>query len=260
VSAFHAFYEPAGADEFTSTPATAGPWDPASQHAGPPSALLARAFERHDPVRGQRLARVTVDILRPVPVKPLTLRVRTVRPGRRITLVEGVVEADGQEVMHGRGWRIAEPAEPTPALGGGSAPPDLPADEPGFWPGAHTAGYVAAMDWRFVTGGFRNPGPAQVWMRPRAPLVAGEETGAFSRTLLAADSGNGVSGHLDPARWLYVNVDLTVALHRLPRGDWVLLDAATTLGADGTGLTATRLADREGAVGQGMQTLVVTPR
>jgi hypothetical protein len=259
--AFDAFYEPAGADTFTSTPATAGPWDPASQHAGPPSALLARAFERHEPVDGQRLARVTVDILRPVPVRPLTLRVGTVRPGRLVTLVEGVVEAGGQEVMHARGWRIAQPAQPTPALGEASTVPDLPAEsDVGFWPGAHTAGYVAAMDWRFVTGGFRKPGPAQVWMRARAPLVAGEETGAFGRTLLAADSGNGVSGHLDPARWLYVNVDLTVVLHRLPRGEWLLLDAATTLGADGTGLAATRLADREGTVGRGMQTLVVTPR
>jgi len=125
---------------------------------------------------------------------------------------------------------------------------------------AHTDGYVAAMDWRFATGGFRQPGPAQVWMRPRVPLVAGEETGPFSRTLLAADSGNGVSGYLDPADWLYVNVDLTVALHRLPRGEWILLDAASTLGPDGTGLAVTRLADRDGAIGQGIQILVVTRR
>jgi len=256
-----AFYEAREKGRFASTAATAGPWDPGSQHAGPPSALLARAFERHEPVDGQRLARVAVDILRPVPVKPLTLRVRTVRPGRRITLVEGVVEADGQEVLHGRGWQLATPPEPTPERGTATDIPALPReDEPRFWPGAHTDGYVAAMDWRFATGGFREPGPAQVWMRARAPLVAGEETGPFSRTLLAADSGNGVSGYLDPADWLYVNVDLTVALHRLPRGEWILLDAASTLGPDGTGLAVTRLADRDGAIGQGMQTLVVTRR
>ncbi|MGK5522497.1 hypothetical protein ACSNN9_24510 [Micromonospora sp. URMC 107] len=45
---YEAFYEPAG--RFGSTPATAGPWDPAAQHAGPPSALLARALAGHDPV------------------------------------------------------------------------------------------------------------------------------------------------------------------------------------------------------------------
>ncbi|MCW2638633.1 MAG: hypothetical protein JWP76_939 [Dactylosporangium sp.] len=266
-----AFYEPRGGDTFAATPATAGPWDAASQHAGPPSALFARAFERHEPVEGQRLARVAVDILRPVPVAPLTLRVRTVRPGRRITLVEGVAEADGQEVLHARGWRIAQSQQPAPvAVDGGAVDggavgdaevPDLPADgRVGVWPGAHSAGYMEAMEWRFVTGAFMRPGPAQVWMRPRLPLVAGEETSPVCRTMMVADSGNGVSAHLDPTRWLFVNVDLTVVLHRQPRGEWILLDATTTIGPDGAALAASRLSDCDGAIGQGMQTLVVSPR
>jgi hypothetical protein len=263
---FSAFYESDGVDAsgrelLIASPATAGPWDPASQHAGPPSALFARAFERHEPVDGQRLSRVAVDILRPVPVAPLTLRVRTVRPGRRITLIEGVAEAGGQEVLHARGWRIAEPDRPVPARGGDESVPDLPAaGAVGFWPGAHMAGYVSAMEWRFASGGFQQPGPAQAWMRPRVPLVAGEETSAFCRALLVADSGNGISAHLDPTRWLFVNVDLTVVLHRLPRGEWLLLDATTTIGPAGAGLASSRLSDLDGAIGQGMQTLVVTPR
>ncbi|NJC67544.1 thioesterase family protein [Planosporangium flavigriseum] len=257
-----AFYEPAGVDTFVATPATAGPWDAGSQHAGPPSALFARAFERHEPVAGQQLARVAVDILRPVPVAPLTLRVRIVRPGRRITLVEGVAEADGQEVLHARGWRIAQaPEQPPVAAPLDEVLPDLPAeDTAGFWPGAHTAGYVEAMEWRFVSGAFGRPGPARVWMRPRLPLVAGEETSPFCRTMMIADSGNGVSAHLDPARWLFVNVDLTVVLHRQPRGEWVLLDAETTIGPAGAALAASRLSDRDGVIGQGMQTLVVARR
>ncbi|MGC9667824.1 thioesterase family protein [Planosporangium sp. 12N6] len=258
---YDAFYEPAGGDTFVATPATAGPWDARSQHAGPPSALLARAFERHEPVEGQRLVRVAVDILRPVPVAPLTLRVRTVRPGRRITLVEGVAEADGQEVLHARGWRLAATAEPAPVGAATGEVPELPADGPsGIWPGTHTEGYMEAMEWRFVSGSFTAPGPAAAWMRPRLPLVAGEETSPVCRTMMVADSGNGISAHLDPTRWLFVNVDLTVVLHRPPRGEWVLLDATTTIGPDGAALAASRLSDRDGAVGQGMQTLLVTPR
>jgi hypothetical protein len=256
-----AFYEPAGVDMFVATPATAGPWDAASQHAGPPSALFARAFERHEPVEGQQLARVAVDILRPVPVAPLTLRVRIVRPGRRITLVEGVAEADGQEVLHARGWRIAHAQEPSPVERGDDAVPDLPAGGgSAIWPGAHSAGYMEAMEWRFVSGGFMRPGPARVWMRPRLPLVAGEETSPVCRTMMIADSGNGVSAHLDPTRWLFVNVDLTVVLHRQPRGEWILLDAETTIGPAGAALAASRLSDQDGAIGQGMQTLVVSSR
>jgi Acyl-CoA thioesterase C-terminal domain/Acyl-CoA thioesterase N-terminal domain len=256
-----AFYEPAGADVFVATPATAGPWDAGAQHAGPPSALLARAFEQHQPVAGQRLSRITVDILGPVPVAPLTLRVRTVRGGRRITLVEGVVEAAGREVLHARGWRIAVPDQPTPAVGRDGPVPDLPAvAESGFWPTAHSTGYVAAMEWRSVDGPINRPGPARVWMRPRLPLVAGEKTSPVSRVLLVADSGNGVSGVFDPGEWLFVNVDLTVVLYRPPRGEWVLLDAVTTVGTGGSGLATSRLADRDGAIGQGMQTLVVSRR
>jgi hypothetical protein len=251
------FYEPAGHGTFISSPATAGPWDPASQHAGPPSALLARALA--DPEGGQTLARVAVDILRPVPVAPLTLRVRTVRPGRRVTLVEAVAEAGGREVLHARGWRLAPGS--SPAVDADGPVPQLPAaTEPLIWPGAYREGYLSAMEWRFVAGGLTAPGPARAWVRPRMPLVAGEETSPASLAMLVADSGNGISGWFDPAEWLYVNVDLTVALHRQPRGDWLLLDATTTVGADGTGLASSRLADADGWVGRGLQTLVVGPR
>jgi hypothetical protein len=255
-----AFYEAVSADRFAATPACAGPWDAGSQHAGPVSALLARALERHEPVAGRHLARVSIDIFRPVPVAPLTLRVRTVRPGRRVALLEAMAEADGREVAQARGWCILASSEPAPATRDDPVP-DLPEPaELSFWPGAHAAGYVAAMEWRFVTGGFTRPGPAQVWMRPRVPLVAGEETSPFGRTLTAADSGNGVSGWLEPTQWLFVNVDLTVALHRPPRGEWILLDAQTSIGEGGVGVVASRLGDRDGIIGRGLQTLVVTPR
>lgn len=255
-----AFYRPAGDDTFVTTPAVAGPWDADFQHAGPPSALLARAFERHEPVDGQQLARVSVDILGPVPVAPLTLRVRTVRPGQRVTLVEGVAEAGGREVLHARGWRINSPPRPAPAVGDGAVPGLPERSEAQFWPGAHTAGYLAAMEWRFASGAFTQPGPAQAWVRPRLPLLPDEEISPVSRALLVADSGNGVSGYLDPTTWLFINVDLTVVLHRPPHGEWVLLDASTTIGAGGTGLATSRLADRTGWIGQAMQTLVVAPR
>jgi hypothetical protein len=256
-----AFYEAAGNGMFVATPATAGPWDAGAQHGGPPSALLARAFERHEPVEGQHLSRVCVDILRPVPVAPLAVRVRTVRPGKRVTLIEGVAEAGGQEVLHARGWRIAEPASPAAAAGGDATVPDLPEhSDRGFWKGAHAGGYLTAMDWRFVTGGFTDAGPAEVWMRHRVPLVAGEETSPVCRALIVADSGNGVSAYLDPTEWLFVNVDLTVVLHRQPRGEWVLLDATTTIGPAGTGIAASRLGDRDGTFGRGLQTLVIARR
>jgi len=256
------FFEPAGTGTFVATPATAGPWSAQAQHGGPPSALAARALELHEADEGQRLARVAVDILRPVPLGKITVRTRTVRPGRRVALLEAVLEADDQEVLHARGWRIAVPDGQVPAAATGPVPPPIPDEQPpsGFR-GAYQDGYLAAIDFRFLDGaGFSRHGPAMVWGRPKIPLIPDEEPSPMCRALLLADSGSGVSATLDPADFLFINVDLTVVLQRDPAGEWLLLDAVTTIGDQGTGLAETTLSDAGGPCGTALQTLLVAPR
>ncbi|HTS95195.1 MAG TPA: thioesterase family protein [Streptosporangiaceae bacterium] len=258
------FFEPAGTHSFVATPSTAGPWSAQSQHGGPPSALAAWAMEQHEPDEGQRLARVTVDILRPVPVGKVTVRTRMVRPGRRVAMLEAVLEADGQEVLHARGWRLATPGGEVPVIGADAAPPPIPAPAERAlitFPSGHVTGYLDAIDWRFVTGGaFDVPGPAMVWARPTIPLLPDEPMSPMCRALLIADSGSGVSATLDPQRFTFINVDLTVVLSRDPDGEWLLLDAVTTIGDQGAGLAETALSDRYAACGKAMQTLLVAPR
>ena len=260
----NAFFEPAGDGAFVATPAAAGPWSPDAQHGGPPSALAARALENHQSDDGQRLARVAVDILRPVPVTELTIRTRTIRPGRRVALVEAVMEADGQEVLHARGWRIARPAGHTPAIPGDAPPPPMPGPSgqelPPRLPNAHTTGYLAAIEWRFIDGGPGDPAPARAWTRPAIPLIPGEDASPMCRALLVADSGSGVGAVLDPAHFLFINVDLTVVLPRDPVGEWLLLEAMTTTNTQGTGLAETALSDTSGRCGTAIQTLLVAPR
>jgi Thioesterase-like superfamily len=256
-----AFFEPAGPDTFVATASTIGPWDPAAQHGGPPSALAARVMEAWEPAPHQRLASVTVDILRPVPVGKLTARTRTVRPGRRVTLVETVLEASGREVLHARGWKIEIAAGPVPPTPGAVRPP-VPAVPP---PDAAAAmaweGYGTAMEWRYVSGGGLDvPGPAAAWMRPTIPLLPGEKMSPMCRALLAADSGSGLSAVLDLKSFAFVNVDLSVMLERDPAGEWLLLDAVTAIGPSGTGVARTALADQSGPVGRALQALLVAPR
>ena len=103
-------------------------------------------------------------------------------------------------------------------------------------------------------------GPGRVWMRLRYPLLADEPLTALARLAASADFGNGVSATLPFDRFLFINADLTIHLHRPAMGEWIGLDARTVLDARGTGLAESVLHDTSGSVGQAFQTLVVQPR
>jgi hypothetical protein len=245
-------------ERFVPSEATRGPWDPGAQHAGPPSALLGRAIERCQPRADTRVGRVTLEILRPVPLEPLAVEARVVRPGRSVELLEASLSGPDGEVMRARAWRLqAGGAELATAA---QAPPPGPErGSPGdFFPTGERVGYHTAMEYRFVSGGFLEPGPATVWMRMRVPLVEDEEPSPLQRVLVAADSGNGVSAALDWRRYLFINTDLSVHLLRPPDGEWVCLDAVTHV--DGLGLSDTELWDERGRIGRAAQTLLVRAR
>ncbi|MEU6037866.1 thioesterase family protein [Actinomadura sp. NPDC047616] len=253
------FYEPLDEDRFASTPATAGPWSPGFQHGGPVSALLGRAFQRHDPVPGTRIARVTVEILAPVPVAPLRVTVRTVRPGRRVSLLEGELFHEERPVARATGWRIAAAPDHVEPTDHAPAPPPLPATGQAVtaWPGAYMDGYLSAMEWRYTEGSFTGRGPGRTWARPRVPLVTGEADTPLVRALVLADSASGVGAQLDFAKLLVINTDVTVALHRDPVGEWICMDARVHASPHGSALAQASLADPSGEFGHVLQTLLV---
>jgi hypothetical protein len=254
-----AFYEPVGPGSFRSTEHTVGPWGPDNQHAGPPAALLVRAIEGVLPAAGGRLSRVTVDLLGGVPVAEVEARARVLRPGRSVQLAEAELVAGGQVAARATAWWHR--ATDTSAVATSpAAAPARPAGAPSVGVSWAVGGYLAAMDWVPVAGSFNQPGPATVWSRMRHPLVAGEQPTGLQRLLVVADSGNGVSWRLDPARWLFINTELTVHVLRPPTGEWICLDAVTHVGVDGTGLATSQLSDEHGGVARGAQALLVRPR
>jgi hypothetical protein len=254
------FYEADG-ERFASTELTRGPWDPETQHAGPPAALLGREVERLEDAEEFQVARITFEILRAVPIAPLRVEARVVRPGRRVQLVEGSLSDQEGEVMRATAWRLRTAPVELPELPQPEPPPGPEAAEPrDFVPTGQEVGYHTAMEYRFLEGAFREPGPAKVWMRMRHPLVGGEQTSPLQRVLTAADSGNGVSATLDWRRFLFINVDLSVHLERMPAGEWVCLDAITLPQPNGVGIADTLLLDERGRIGRGLQSLLVSAR
>jgi hypothetical protein len=239
-----------------------GPWDPGAQHGGAPAALLAEAV-RED---GMHVARLTYEFLGPVPLLPLGIETRVVRPGRRFQLVEAELLRESEAIVRLRAVRLrhdpvggldaAADAEAVP--GGGpdaAAPGDFPIeapDEKGF--------HRTAMEIRFAAGTSYGPGPALAWFRFARPLLDADAPSPLSLAAAAADFGNGVSRVLDFDRHLFVNTDLSIHLSREPAGEWVMLDARTRVEAHGAGLAASTLYDERGPIGLAAQSLFVAER
>ncbi|TAM90309.1 MAG: thioesterase family protein, partial [Jatrophihabitans sp.] len=232
---------------------------PGLQHGGPPSALQVRAAERlAAAVTGRAdlfACRIAVDLLRPVPVGDVEVGARLVRAGRGAVVVETSLSAGGSQRLGGRVWLLAR--HDTAAVADGSVPRQVPDAAPHF---SFSFPFSDSVDWHEVEGAITVPGPAVVWARPRIALVAGEDYSSLQRATLIADSGNGISATLDWDDWTFLNVDLDVHLARPIVGDWLHMAAETHLGTQGTALARSTLADTQGPVGAGAQTLLIARR
>jgi acyl-coenzyme A thioesterase PaaI-like protein len=249
---------------FAATEMTRGPWDVNSQHGGPPAALIAHEIEARPGSRtDMRIARITIDILRPVPIGIIQMTARIAHSSRSIEIVDTTLaDDDGRTLARASVVRIRASDEPMPAVVGPGRPPPIPPSE---LPATLTdfgfdVGYHTAMETRYAVGSFGERGPATVWFRMRVPTVAGEPIHPASRVMIAADSGNGVSHVIDFRTHVFVNPELTVHLHRYPTGEFVGLDAVTTTDVTGIGLADTALFDESGPIGRGTQALFIGTR
>jgi len=267
-----ACFEPDGA-LFVPTPLANGPWAVGALHGGPVGALLAHLCEQADTTAPEplRIARITVDLLRPVPLAPLRPDVRIARPGRKVDWVDASLHAGDVEVARASALRLR--GDPI------TLPPDVdpwsrgaPGDEPfagspedgqtfvrswdGTVPGFHDLG----IDMRFVRGLPTVSGPGQIWARLLQPMIAGVPTSPLMRVMGAADFGNAASSLMAPNLYSYVNADLVVSLWRQPEGEWIGVGAVTRADLDrGTGLAEMALHDHLGPIGRAEQNLFIQP-
>jgi hypothetical protein len=247
---------------FSPTGASRGPWSPDSQHGGPPAMLLARAVESQPAPVPMLVSRLTVELMRPVPLTPLRVEAGLLRGGRRVQLVEASLWAGETEVARARALRIRQAPLELPPGPPAAAPPPGPEEFPPWqgWAAPDQEAYhTVGVELRFASAR-KGDGPVTAWVRLRQPLLEGEEPTPLQRVAAAADFGNGVAPVLDPRRYIFVNPDLSIHLHREPAGEWVCIRSRSWVEADGRGLAESALHDRRGRIGRAVQSLLVEPR
>ena len=73
-----------------------GPWNPEHLHGGPICGVLARAIEACASPVPMRVARMTVEMTRAVPMAPFSVHAEVTRAGRRIQQIDARIAAEGR--------------------------------------------------------------------------------------------------------------------------------------------------------------------
>jgi hypothetical protein len=248
-------------DRVVTSSNAAGPWDINMQHGSAPAALAVWAAETVPTREPMQIARVTIDLMRPVPVAPLTLKTEVLREGRKIQLcavrlLAGDAVVVGATILKIKTQALNLPSEVADAAVELPGPDQAREEQPSF----SSSPFVTGISMRAARGRFGVPGPGAIWYRVDRPLVEGSPVSQVMRAVVAADFCNGTSAVLDFHEWTFINADLTVNFARQPLGAWILLDAESWIGPDGAGIATARLADERGYFGRAVQSLVIEKR
>ena len=238
---------------FVPTPITRGPWMDTATHGGPPCALLAHAIEsqRGDP--DLFVSRITIDLFRPIPIKPLELKTNLAREGKRIKLVDAYIVADGVEVARASGLMLRK----NPGMSGEttlsasrSIPPweSVPIKHFIDEPLEGVERYHAVMQVRRIDPPHQGASMA-AWIRlpvtlmPETPLTPLERVGGL------ADFSSAMGMMSRGVRASFINADISIALHREPEGEWICLESAGRGDHDGISSSSVHLHDSRGLFG-----------
>lgn len=235
-------------DHYRPNPSCRGPWDPNSLHGRVIAGLLGAEIERLHGASDFQFSRLTVDLWRLPTFVPMSVQTSIAREGGRIRVVDAECFAAGTsigrasgvllrrgEVPEGEVWQPEPWDMPVPA----QIPAEpLPANRPGNW----------QPMWETRGRGFGTPGRKRVWMREIRPLIAGRPLTPFQRVALACDFASPLAN--SGAHGLsYINVDITLYIHRLPIGEWIGFDVTDHGAAEGVCVGQCRLYDESGPIG-----------
>jgi hypothetical protein len=245
-----------------------GPWSPLHQHGGCAAALLARGALEAARETGLRVARLTLDLFRPVPMQPLRLARRFARNGRRIAMAELSLVHGEQEVTRASALMLREREDLAPSW---SVAGDVPLPQPEaceqleFMPRVYRDSVPPGFHWSVEVRIARATESPVGWIRTPLDVVEGEPTSAFERAAAVSDLCFGLGGRIllrrgwqaaDLVRTRFINVDTTLYFEREPEGEWFALRPTHLADDRGTGLAEVVSHDRRGRYGRVLQAIL----
>ena len=255
-------------DVFHPTTWAGSPWSATSQHGGPPNALFMRAAEQAAAEAGMRVARLTVDLLKPVPMQPLRLAWEFARRGRRMAIIDATLKRadDGTTVAVSRAVALMEHGTHEtlfpPPDGTRAGPDTLQRHDLVSKARRETGppGFHLSVDVRYGGGG----DDGIVWFSSPLDLVAGEAITPAQACAAICDLTTVTSGRLrnaPPGVWdntnmfPMLNVDTTLHLFRPPVGNWFGFAESFIADHHGVGVAEVMLVDERGPLGRSVQTV-----
>jgi hypothetical protein len=240
--------------DFLPTPFAQSHWG--GDHLNGPAVvgLAAWALELHHGSPDFMPTRLTVDLFRAARGAATTVVTRLVRDGRRVRSAECELCQGGTAVARATLLLYRRSAAPPGRLW--TAPVSFPIP-PSVDDAVLTLVGSDDRGWSGLPVEHQNESRKRFYNQA-IEVVAGEKNSQFIRAVMAAEATSLVT-NLGTRGIGYINGDLTVALARLPVGDWIGVQADSHWASNGIAVGTATLFDETGPFGSGMTTAVSNP-
>jgi hypothetical protein len=237
-------------DAFVPTGIGVSPWNGTSQVGLALAGLAGHVLSAVPTMEPMLTTRISIDILGAVPLEPLIPEIRMLRDGRRMQVVDAEFTAAGRLWLRATAVRarLADTGEQSVPLSRRYWTEDDRHDAHGWF------------EERQIELDRMQPGPGAIWVRFLTDIVAGEPLEPLSLAAMLGDFGNGTAPPAPVMENTLANMDITVCMSRLPRGEWMLVDAESETSGHGSGYSRTRLGDAEGMFATAMQSIFIDQR
>lgn len=233
--------------------AARGPWSREHLHGGPAAGLLTHAIESQRDDERFLTTRITFDLMRPVPVAPLTLETRTVRAGRRTRYIDALIKSEDETVARACAVMLVRTESTAQSVTTVETAPfphwsELPSS-PWMVRDHEPGSFVSQVESRMASEPFAGK-PMTVWLRVPYDLLPGHPLTPLERmgTMVDFASGAGMMsrpGDLEP----FINADCNFYLFREPLGEWLCFHCVGRGNSDGLAVANVNLYDEQGYFG-----------